>query len=181
MTKTALILVDLQNDYFPGGAWELHETERAADNAARLLALFRARGDLVVHIRHENPSPEAPFFRAGTEGAEIHPTVAAEAREVVLTKHRPNSFYETGLLEMLQEAGVEAVTICGAMSQMCVDATVRAAADHGFAVTVPEDACAARGVEFGGVTLSGAQVHVAFMAPLAMAYAKVVKVADLIG
>ena len=96
MTKTALILVDLQNDYFPGGAWELHETERAADNAARLLALFRARGDLVVHIRHENPSPEAPFFRAGTEGAEIHPTVAAEAREVVLTKHRPNSFYETG-------------------------------------------------------------------------------------
>ena len=181
MTKTALILVDIQNDYFPGGNWELHEMEAAAAKATALLAVSRARGDLLVHIRHENPNPAAPFFRPGTAGAEIHTSVAPEGSEVVLTKHRPNSFHQTGLLQLLQKAGVEAVTVCGAMSQMCVDATVRAAADYGFVVTVAEDACAARAMEFGGVALDGAQVHAAFMAPLAMSYAKVVKVDDLLG
>lgn len=177
MPRTALILVDIQNDYFPGGDWELHKMDAASANAARLLAAARVNGDPVVHIRHENPSSEAPFFRPGTPGAEIHASVAPIEGERVLTKHRPNSFYETGLLELLREAGVEAVTLCGAMSQMCIDATARAAADLGFAVTVVEDACAARAMEFGGVTVPAEQVHAAFMAPLAMSYATVTQTA----
>ncbi|MEP4036988.1 cysteine hydrolase family protein [Pseudophaeobacter sp.] len=180
MSKTALLLVDIQNDYFPGGDWELHQMNEAAVNAASLLAAARQASQMVVHIRHENASVEAPFFRPGSRGAEIHSAVAPSESEPVLTKARPNSFLDTGLLELLQGAGVEALTICGAMSQMCIDATTRAARDFGFEVTVAEDACAARSMVFGGVELSGPQVHAAFMAPLAMGYASVVTTAEIL-
>lgn len=180
MPKIALILIDIQNDYFPGGDWELHEMTAASAQAAELLRAARVQGDLVVHIRHENPNPDAPFFRTGSKGAEIHASVLPQDGEAVLTKHRPNSFHGTRLQELLQDAEVEEVILCGAMSQMCVDATARAAADFGFAVTIAEDACAARAVEFGGVSVSAEQVHAAFMAPLAMGYAKVVKAAEVL-
>lgn len=174
MTKQALILVDIQNDYFDGGLWPVAQMETVAGNAARLLAHARKIGDLVVHIRHQMASDQAPFFRPGTAGAEINATVAPGEGEAVITKARPNSFHGTDLLDRLRGADIGAVAICGAMSQMCIDATARAAADLGFAVTVVEDACGAKASEFGGVKLSAEQVHAAFMAPLAMSYAKVV-------
>ncbi|TDK42340.1 cysteine hydrolase family protein [Antarcticimicrobium luteum] len=173
MTKRALILVDIQNDYFDAGLWPVAHMEAVAINAARLLDRARSVGDLVIHIRHEMGSDQAPFFRPGSAGAEIHLAVAPQEGEAVITKARPNSFQGTDLLERLRGAGIEAVTICGAMSQMCIDATTRAAVDHGFAVTLAEDACGAKEAAFGGVTVSAAQVHAAFMAPLAMSYAKV--------
>lgn len=181
MPKTALILVDIQNDYFDGGLWPVDRMERVAANAALLLAAARQRGDLVVHIRHENQIPDVPFLQPGTPGAGIHASVAPEGSEMVLTKHRANSFHGTGLLELLREAGIGAVTICGAMSQMCIDATARAAGDHGFQVTVAEDACGAKEMAFGGVEVSAAQVHAAFMMPLAMGYAQVVQTGSLTG
>lgn len=180
MTKRALILVDIQNDYFAGGLWPVAKMQEAAENAARLLAQARTKGDLVVHIRHEMATDQAPFFRPGTPGAAIHSTVAPAAGEAVITKARPNSFHGTDLLDRLRAAEIEAVTICGAMSQMCIDATTRAAADLGFAVTVAEDACGAKETSFGGVSLSAEQVHAAFMAPLAMSYAKVMQTQDLL-
>lgn len=180
MPKTALILVDIQNDYFDGGDWPVYQMEAVSCKAAQLLAKARADGTMVVHIRHENPAEGAPFFRPGTAGAEIHISVAPQQGEPVLTKGRANSFYQTGLLEMLREVEIEAVTICGAMSQMCIDATARTAADYGFQVTVAEDACGAKEMTFGGVEVSAVQVQAVFMAPLAMGYAKVVPTEDLI-
>lgn len=174
MPDTALILIDIQNDYFPGGSWEVDQMERVAANAARLLQAARARGDLVIHIRHEAGSATAPFFRPGTDGAKINAAVAPDPDEVVVLKHRPNSFHETDLLDRLRDAGVLKVTLCGAMSQMCVDATTRAAVDYGFKATVVADACGAKPIAFGGVTVAAADVQAAFMAPLAMSYAKVV-------
>ncbi len=181
MTKTALILVDIQNDYFEGGDWPVHAMAQAAENAAKLLDHARTADQLVVHIRHENAAEGAPFFRPGSTGADIHAAVAPTEGEVVLTKARPNSFYDTGLLEILRDADIEAVTICGAMSQMCIDATTRAAADFGFQVTVAQDACGAKEVAFGEVALTGPQVHAAFMGALAMGYAAVVSTAEVTG
>lgn len=87
--------------------------------------------------------------------------------ETVIGKDRPNAFLGTGLEGALRDAGVDLVTICGAMSQMCVDVTARAAADLGLAVVVAHDACCAASVRFGGVTVPAAQVHAEIMAPLA--------------
>lgn len=174
MSKTALILIDIQNDYFAGGRWPVAEMDAVAANAARLLARFREAGLPVVHVRHEMLSESAPFFVAGTPGAEIHPSVAPVAGEPVIVKHKANSFRDTALKETLDAAGVTAVVICGAMSQMCIDAGARAAADFGYSVTVAADACGAKEQVFDGRTVAAADVHAAIMAPLAMSYARVV-------
>ncbi len=73
MPKRALVLIDIQNDYFPGGKWPLSGIESAADNAARLLAAARVSGDFVIHVRHEFSTADAPFFNPGSERAKIHP------------------------------------------------------------------------------------------------------------
>ncbi|SEM99136.1 Nicotinamidase-related amidase [Loktanella fryxellensis] len=174
MTQTALILIDIQNDYFPGGSWEVDRMGTVAANAARLLGHARTTGDLVIHVRHEAGSDTAPFFRPGTSGAEINSAVAPQGAEAVVLKHRPNAFHQTDLLDRLRTAGVADLIVCGAMSQMCVDATVRAAADLGFKVTVVSDACGAKAASFGGMDVQASVVQAAFLAPLAMSYAKVV-------
>jgi len=174
MTDTALILVDIQKDYFDGGRWTLSKMDQASDNAAKVLAHARAAGDMIVHIHHEIPSDTAPFFRPGSEGAEIHPKVAPQAGEDVILKHKPNSFLNTRLHDTLGSRGISNLVIVGAMSQMCIDATTRAAADLGYKVTVVHDACAARDAEFDGVAVPAAQVHAAFMSGLSGSYATVV-------
>lgn len=180
MSKTALILVDIQNDYFEGGDWPVGKMQTVATNAARLLTHARAQGDMVVHVRHQMPTAEAPFFRPGSTGAEIHDSVAPVGDEPVIVKARPNSFAGTHLLDRLQQADIKSMVICGAMSQMCIDATTRAAVDFGFQVSVAEDACGAKEMTFGAVSLTAEQVHAAFMAPLAMSYAQVVSTDELV-
>src|SRR5262245_31674950 len=103
MPKRALVLIDIQNDYFPGGKWTLRGIESAAANAARVLAAARAAGDLVVHVRHEFTSADAPFFAPGSEGAEIHPGVRNVEGEPVVLKHHVNSFRETDLKAILDK------------------------------------------------------------------------------
>lgn len=171
--KNALILVDIQNDYFDGGKWPLVNMAQAADNAARLLSHARDTGQMVVHVHHEMPEG-GPFFVTGTPGAAIHPVVAPKPEEATVLKHRPNSFHNTGLEAMLRDNGIDAVTICGAMSQMCIDATARAARDMGFDVTVVADACAARDITFADTVVPAASVHATIMGALNGSYAAVV-------
>jgi nicotinamidase-related amidase len=172
--STALVIVDIQNDYFPGGRMTLHEIERAAENARKLLDHFRSTSQPTFHIQHTWEDASAPFFVAGTPGAAIHESVAPRAGEPVVVKHFPNSFRESSLLEELRRASAKQLTICGAMSHMCIDATTRAAADLGFDCTVVHDACATRDVEFEGNKVAADDVHAAYMSALGFAYAKVV-------
>ncbi|MEO1638586.1 MAG: cysteine hydrolase family protein [Pseudomonadota bacterium] len=180
MADTALILIDIQYDYFDGGRMTLPNIDAAAENASHLLADFRLREAPLFHIRHINSSTQAAFFRPDTQGNEIHPVVAPLPGEPVIIKNRPSAFFGTDLAERLQTAGITKLVICGAMSQMCVDATTRAAVDMGFEVTVVEDACAAANVSFGGIDVPAGQVHASIMAPLAAAYAQVLKTKDFV-
>lgn len=178
--KSCLILVDLQNDYFPGGAMELVGIEQAAGNAQLLLREFRRAQLPVIHIQHIAARPGATFFVPETEGAAINPMVAPLADEAVVIKHYPNSFRDTGLLAILQQQGIDSLVICGAMSHMCIDATTRAAFDLGFTCTVAEDACATRDLQFKGATVRAAEVHAAFMAALSVPYARIAAAGELI-
>jgi nicotinamidase-related amidase len=180
MSKQALIIIDIQNDYFPGGKWTLDGADKAADNAARLLAEARQKGDLVVHVRHEFESADAPFFAPGTQGSAIHSKVAPKAGETVVLKHKVNAFLGTDLKQTLDQHQVKAVTIVGSMSHMCIDAASRAAADFGYDVTVAHDACATLPLEFEGKQVPAAHVQDSAMAALAFAYAKVVKTDELL-
>jgi len=174
MSKRTILVVDLQNDYFPTGKLPLVGIEGAVDNAARVIAAARASGDGVIHIRHEFTQRDAPFFALGSQGAEIHPSVRPIEGEPIIVKNHANSFRGTELKGLLDAKGIEDVLIVGAMSHMCIDATTRAAADFGYKATVLHDACATRNLEFGGRVVPAAEVHAAFMAALASSYASVV-------
>jgi nicotinamidase-related amidase len=175
-----LLIIDVQRDYFAGGAYPLVGPDAAATAARRLLTAFRSAGEPVLHLRHVWDAPEATFMRPGTEGVEIHPLVAPEPGETVIEKREPNGFVGTGLADELRRQGVEEIVVAGMMSSMCVDATVRAAVDLGFEATVVHDACAAPDLEFAGTTIPGASVHGAFMAALADGYASVVSADELL-
>jgi nicotinamidase-related amidase len=175
-----LLIIDIQRDYFPGGAYPLVEPEAAAAEARKVLDAFRASGEPVIHMKHVWDAPDAEFMRPGTDGVEIHPDVAPADGEPVLEKANPNSFLDTALERELRERGAEELVVAGMMSSMCVDATVRAAADLGFSPKVVHDACAAPDLEFNGVDVPGAAVHAAFMAALADGYAEITSAAELL-
>lgn len=174
-----LILIDIQRDYFPGGRFPLVGPEAAAERAAVLLRSFRDRGLPVIHVRHESLGADAGFLAAGTDGARPHPAVEPAGDEIVVTKHHPNAFRETDLADRL--AAGSPLVVAGMMTSMCVDATVRAASDRGYSVTVAGDACAAPDLEYVGTRVAGADVHAAFLAALGSAYAEVRTVDEIIG
>lgn len=179
MPDQALILIDIQNDYFPGGKFELHNPGEAAAKAALALAAYRRMGLPVFHIRHESIQPGAAFFHPGTPGADIHHSVAPIEGERVLVKHAPNSFFGTGLHAELQALGISRLTVCGMMTHMCIDTTVRAARDYGYTVTLLEDACATRDLVRQGQGVPAATVQQAFLAALHGTFAKVIPAAEL--
>jgi nicotinamidase-related amidase len=178
--KQGLIIVDIQNDYFPGGNLELVGIEQAAENARKLLQKFRDKQFPIFHIQHISRQPGATFFLPDTKGAEIHESIALQADEIAIVKHFPNSFRETPLLKYLKDMEVEEVVICGAMSHMCIDATTRAAFDFRFQCIVIDDACATRDLVYKGKTIKAAEVHGAFIAALAMPYAKVMSIDEFV-
>ncbi|MBI5552292.1 MAG: cysteine hydrolase [Desulfobacterales bacterium] len=171
--NTALLSIDIQNDYFPGGRMALEGSVAAGRKAGQILSLFREKGLALVHIQHLSTRPDATFFIAGTDGVQIHADVQPVAGEPVIQKHYPNAFRETQLLAHLRSQQIEHVVIAGMMTHMCVDATTRAAFDHGFRCTVLHDACATRTLAFGNVTVPAMQVHAAFLAALGAVYAKI--------
>jgi nicotinamidase-related amidase len=175
----SLLIIDIQNDYFPGGAFPLVEPEAAAAAARQVLDAFRAAGEPIQHVRHVWDDDEATFMRPGTPGIEIHPLVAPLDGEPVLDKQFPNAFRETDLEDRLRTQGIDELVIVGMMTSMCVDATVRAAADLGFTVTVVADACAAPDLEFGGRTVAAADVSAAFLAALGDSYAEITTAAAI--
>ncbi len=178
--NTCLIVIDLQNDYFPGGAMELVGIECAAANAQALLNEFRRTNSPLIHIQHLAARPGATFFLPETEGAKINRLVTPQGDETVIVKNFPNSFRSTPLLELLSKEKVKNLVICGAMSHMCIDATTRAAFDLGFKCTVAEDACATKDLAFKGKIIKAVDVHASFMAALSVPYAEILSTKEII-
>ena len=172
--KTALILIDIQNDYFEGGKMELVEPERAADHAKLILDRFRHDGLPIIHIQHIATSPTATFFLPDTAGVDIHEKVLPLPTEKKMVKHFPNSFRETELSDYLKSNKIENLVICGMMTHMCIDATTRAAKDYGFNCLLIGDACATRDLEINNETINAKDVHNSFLAALNSFYATVV-------
>ncbi len=175
----ALLLIDIQNDYFPGGAMELVGSPLAGTQAGKLLHAFRQKSLPIIHIQHISTRPGATFFLPNTAGAQTHESVAPKAGETVFQKNFPNSFRETPLLEHLHRHGVTRLVIAGMMTQMCIDTTTRAAADLGFQCLLAYDACATKNLSFGGATVSAENVQTAFLAALNGLFARVLSVEEI--
>lgn len=160
--KTALLLIDIQEFYFPEGAVPLSEPEKAADNAALLLQSFRHKSLNVIHVQH----------KLG-RGDQIHPAVSPLPGEKLITKTEVNAFKNTDLLEHLQQLGITTLVIAGMQTHMCVEAAVRAAKDYGFECIVAADACATRDLKYDKTVVPAAMVHAATLATLNRTYARV--------
>ncbi len=178
--NNGLILIDFQNDYFPGGNMELVGIDEAAANARILLNEFRKAKLPVIHVQHISARPGATFFLPETDGARIHQTVTPQEDETIVVKNFPNSFRGTSLLEILKKEKLENLVICGAMSHMCIDATTRAAFDLGFNCIVADDACATKDLIYKSKTIKASDVHASFMAALSVPYAKVISIKEII-
>jgi nicotinamidase-related amidase len=179
MADTALLIIDIQNDYFPGGAMALEGADAAGGKAGSVLKNFRERQLPIIHVRHLSVRPGSTFFLPGTKGAEIHAAVQPAAGETVVEKNFPNSFRNTKLEQILKDGGITNLVVAGMMTHMCVDATVRHAADLGYRITLLGDACATRAQSYGGESVPARQVHAAFLAALNGFYAKVVQTHEL--
>ncbi len=168
-----LLIIDMQNDYFRGGAMELVNIEEAAGKCARVLRCFREKGAPVFHVQHIATRPGATFFLPHTPGCAIHESVRPLPGEPVIVKHFPNSFRETGLKQLLDAAGVDEVVICGAMTHLCIDTTVRAAFDLGLQCVVVADGCATKDLTFKGHKVSAHDVQLSFLAALGTPFAAI--------
>jgi nicotinamidase-related amidase len=178
--KTALVLVDIQNDYFPGGKMELEGSVEAGLRAKELLSYFRQRDLPLVHIQHISTRPGATFLLPDTDGVKIQENVRPLEDEVIFQKHYPNGFRETPLLKYLRDEGITRLVICGMMTHMCVDATTRAASDYGFECLIAQDACATKTLSHRGESVPATHVHLSFLAALNAAYAKALNADEII-
>ncbi|GBQ07459.1 cysteine hydrolase family protein [Saccharibacter floricola] len=177
---TALLLIDIQNDYFPNGKFPLPEMIEIGLRCQNILNAARKNDLSVVHIQHIFPKGMGDFLCAGTQGSHIHECVAPLSNEIIITKEFPNSFHKTTLNKHLLKLGCKHVILVGAMTQMCIDATARAALDLGYQVTICDDAIAAQRVTLQGINLDTAQVNAAFLSALSMAQARVVPSTQLL-
>ena len=169
----ALLIIDVQNDYFPGGANELVRPLEAEKRIQELIAESRACGRPVIYIQHFN-APSDTFFLEGTYGAEISERIRPAAGDKVIVKRYPNSFLETELDSYLRSLEADTLIVCGMMTHMCVDTTVRAAMDYGYRVKLAADACATMDLEMNGETIPADMVQKAFIAALDGVFAEII-------
>ena len=151
----ALLIIDIQNFYFPGGKSALVEPEKAAANAALLLADFRKKNMLVIHIRH-NSEP----------GGKINDIVKPLPSEKIISKDAVNCFVGTDLLEFLKTSKTDTLVICGMQTHMCVEAATRAGSDFGFKCILIHDACATKDLKFGDKVIKAEDVHYSTLSTL---------------
>jgi len=158
--KPALLVIDAQQEYFtPHGKWALPDGERALEQIHLLIAAARAANMPIFYITHEGLGENAPVFRKGTVGVELHPSLQPLPGEHVINKHFPNSFAQTPLEAYLRQAGVDTIIVSGYMTQMCCDTTTRAARERNLAVLFASDATAARDLTLNGETVPHDRIH----------------------
>jgi nicotinamidase-related amidase len=153
--KTALLIIDIQNFYFPGDGPGLVNAEPASLNAKKVLEIFREKKQLVIHVRHKTD-----------KGFEIHKNVEPVSNEKVITKEEVNCFQGTDLLEYLKNNNISRLVILGMQTQMCVEAAIRAGHDFGFECVVISDACATRDVKFKDKVVKAEDVQTSTLASI---------------
>ena len=144
MAHQALIVIDLQNDYFPGGNFPLWNPEVTLQNTVAAIHAAQKKKIPVILVQHVANASKgaAPFFNAETEGVKIHPVILeAENNGIVITKSYADSFHLTNLEATLAKLEVDELLICGMMTQNCVTHTAISKAAEKYTVKVLSDCC----------------------------------------
>ena len=170
----ALMIIDVQNDYFPDGKYPLNNTEQTLQKTLKLQNYFRQKQLPIIYIQHINPDPNAVFFVNNSFGSQLHAKLLPiiKPNEMIIQKAYPNSFYQTQLQEKLERLGIKQLVICGMMSHMCVDSTTRCAFELNYQPILIHDACTTRDLDFNGNIIPSKDVHNSFMSAL-MRFSKI--------
>ncbi|MGL4740026.1 MAG: cysteine hydrolase family protein [Sarcina sp.] len=142
--KKALLIIDLQNDYFDGGKFPLWNTEKTLENIEDAIDLAQKNDTEIILIQHV-ADPKlglSPFFNEGTEGVNIHTRILEKAPNAkVVVKTFADGFYKTDLEKVLSEIGAQEILLCGMMTQNCVTHTAISKAAEKYKVSILADCC----------------------------------------
>ncbi|GAA5809424.1 hypothetical protein MFLAVUS_002832 [Mucor flavus] len=179
----ALIVVDVQNDYFPDGKLPTCSPIETAKACAQLIQKFRQDGKEVVFIKHvmlDSQVKEYPFFIKGTHGVEIHDIVKPLPTEKIISKHAVSGFVGTDLKEYLTSKGVKKLVVVGMMIHNCVNATVYSSIEEGFPCIVVDEAVNTVDQPYDGELVKAQDIKKAFLAGIQFSFSKVYKLQDVL-
>ena len=157
--KRALLVIDVQNEYFAGGQLPITHPHGHLENVLRVMDAATDAEVPIVVVQHAFPQPEMPFFQRGTPGWELHPEVSSRPRDLLVEKNLPGSFTGTDLEAWLRERGLDTVTIAGYMTHMCCDTTARQAAHRGLKVEFLSDATGTLPVANSAGAVTAEELH----------------------
>lgn len=184
--KTAVIVIDFQNEYFPGGRMVIPDGASALQNTRRLIKAADAKGIRVIHVQHVLPAG-APLFAEGGKTVQFHPDMQPRAGDSVVQKDNVSVFAGASAAVMdrtLKDAGIDTLIVTGLMTHACVSGAARdaAAAPRGYRVIVSSDATATRDLELAtGATIDHKTLHAASLATLEDTYGDVMTTEAIIG
>ena len=179
-TNQALIVIDVQNEYFEGGKMPITYPENSFNTIKEAMRAARNNNIPVVLIQHTETWEHADSFRPGTRQHEIHPEVLEIGGDVTFEKHKPSSFHETGLDAYLKEHNIDTITICGYMTQMCCDTTARQGAHMGYQVNFLSDATGTLSFTNAAGSISAKDLHEATLITQAFAFSRVMTTGEWI-
>jgi nicotinamidase-related amidase len=163
-SNPALIVIDIQNDYFSEGAFPLWNSDQILEKIESAIMSAKARGIPVVLVQHVADSKKgiAPFFNEGSQGVEIHPRIRAVAEDApIVVKHYADSFHLTSLESLLSQLGVNELWICGMMTQNCVTHTAISKSAETYKVSILADCCTTVSEMLHGIALNAVSTRLA--------------------
>ncbi|MFV0443289.1 MAG: cysteine hydrolase family protein [Planctomycetaceae bacterium] len=138
----ALLVIDVQNDYFPDGKFPLWNTNAVLANIERIIGRAKADGISVIFVQHIVKGEQAPFFCEDTSGVKIHPRLLDVSPEsVVVEKCHADSFLDTALEKTLKRKDITELLVCGMMTHNCVTHTAMSQSAAKYNITVLPDCC----------------------------------------
>src|SRR5574344_1920207 len=170
----ALLIIDVQNDYFPAEKLEFDASIKAVEKIRKIIDKFNAKKLPIIYIRHIAKNKNAKFFIEGTKGTEIYEEIKPEPDDIIIEKHYPNSFRETELKKICEAKEIDTLVIAGMMTHMCVDTTTRAAKDLGFDCILISDCCATKDLVYKDQIIRAEDVQHSFLAALNGTFAQVI-------
>ena len=147
MSKSALLVIDPQNDYFEDGLYPLWNTQEVLQNMLMAMTQAKTKGMPIIIVQHvaKTTAGQAPFFNAGTQGVAIHPEILAAAPDApIVVKQYADAFEQTDLATVLASLGVERLMLCGMMTQNCVTHTAISKSAEQYQVSILSEACTTR-------------------------------------
>lgn len=177
--KTALLVIDFQNEYFTG-KMPIPDGAAALANTRELIDFADDHHMPVFHIQHIAPAGSAVFAEGG-ETVKFHPDMHPRAQDVVLQKTTVSVFGSTDLDKRLKSAGIENLIISGLMTHACVAGAARDAAPLGYNVLVASDASATRAItRVSGEAIDKDALHKAALAEVEDTFGDVMTTAQII-